>query len=91
MDSFNAGYNQYQGQSHNEDYSIKDNTEMYLILLKLLKNAKAKILFSINDCSLTRYLYKDYIKDNYNKVYATSHVVKGLKKKNTDVLIISNF
>ena len=66
MDSFNAGYNQYQGQSHNEDYSIKDNTKMYIKLWELLQNAKAKNLFSINDCAITKHIYKDYVKDNYN-------------------------
>ena len=56
---------------------------------------------SINNNSLTRYLYKDYIKDNYKHIYQTSHLnIAGLTldengktpvKKNTNVLIISNF
>ena len=101
MDSFNGGYTHYHTTNYNEDLSVKDNTEMYIFLLEYLKNCKCKVLFSINDNSLTNYLYKDYIKETYNHKYATTHLnIKDLelneekkmpKKKNTNVLIISNF
>ena len=62
---------------------------------------KCKILLSINNNSLTRYLYKEYIKDNYKHQYQSTHFnIKDLElnengktptKKNTNVLIISNF
>ena len=35
---------------------------------------KCKILLSINDNSLTRYLYKEYVKDNYKHIYQTAHL-----------------
>jgi hypothetical protein len=73
MDSFNAGYGTYQHKSHDEDLKIIDNTEMYIKFLEVLKNGKCKILFSINDCALTNYLYKDFIKETYNHKYQTSH------------------
>jgi hypothetical protein len=96
MDSFNAGYGTYQNKSHDENLKIIDNTEMYIKFLDILNNGKCKILFSINDCALTNYLYKDDIKETYNHKYQHSHLnieklKEGKKKKNTNVLIISNF
>ena len=96
MDSYNAGYNSFQGATHDKEFNIIDNTKMYIDFINILKDCKCKVLFSINDCALTRYLYKDYIKDTYNHIYQTVHLNikelnKGKKKKNTNVLIISNF
>ena len=101
MDSFNGGYTYFHTTNYNEDFSVKDNTEMYIYLLEFLKVCKCKILFSINNNSLTRYLYKDYIKETYKHTYQSSHIniedlsldEKGnkIRKKNTNVLIISNF
>ena len=94
MDSYNASYSKFQGESHDEDFKIIDNTIMYIHFLDILKNGKCKILFSINDCALTNFLYKDFIKESYNHLYQTSQKndkeIKK-KKKNTNVLIISNF
>ena len=91
MDSFNSCYSKYQHNTHDEDFKIIDNTEMYIKFLDILKNGKCKILFSINDCALTNYLYKDYIKESYNHKYNTSYVDQKKTKKNTNVLIITNF
>jgi len=101
MDSFNSQYNYYHTKNYNNDLTIKDNTYMYIYLLEFLKVCKCKILFSINNNSLTKYLYKDYIKETYKHVYQSSHInIEGLsldekgnkiRKKNTNVLIISNF
>ena len=94
MISFNACYDVYKGPSHDANMTVRDNTEMYIILLNFLKNAKCKVLFSINDCAITRYLYKDFIKDTYNKQYQYSQInIKDVKqkKKNTNILIITNF
>ena len=92
VDSFNADYNSYAGKSHDEEMNIIDNTQIYIDLLDVLKY-KCKVLISINDCALTRYLYKDYIKSNYNHIYQTAHMknITDKKKRNTNVLIISNF
>ncbi len=37
-------------------------------MLEFLKECKCKVLFSINNCALTKYIYKDFIKDTYNKI-----------------------
>ena len=91
VDSYNGGYSNYTGKSHDEDMTIIDNTQIYIHLLDILKY-KCKVLFSINDCAITRYIYKDYIKNTYNHIYQTSHMqnITDKKKKNTNVLIISN-
>ncbi len=71
---------------------IIDNAQIYIDLLDLLK-CKCKVLFSINSNTLTQYIYKDYIKSDYAHMYQTSHInITDVtqKKKNTDVLIISN-
>ena len=94
MDSFNGGYSSFISKTYNDDLSIKDNTEMYIYILEFLKDCKCKILFSINNCALTKYIYKDFIKDDYNKIYTTTHINTTNttnKKKHTNVLIISNF
>jgi site-specific DNA-adenine methylase len=93
MDSYNAGYSgAYTGKSHDEDMKIIDNTQIYIDLLDFLK-CKCKILFSINSNALTRYVYKDYIKNDYTHIYQASHInIDNVtqKKKHTNVLIISN-
>ena len=94
LDSYNAGYATYK--THDEDLKVIDNTEMYINFLEILKNGKCKILFSINDCALTRHIYKDFIKESYNHIYKSTHLnIKNLNvgksKKNTNILIISNF
>jgi hypothetical protein len=94
MDSYNGGYSSFHSKNYNDDLSIKDNTEMYIYLLEFLKDCKCKVLFSINNCALTKYIYKDFIKDTYNKIYQSTQLNTTNttnKKKNTDVLIISNF
>ena len=79
MDSFNGGYTSYHTTNYNEDLSVKDNTKMYIFLLEYLKNCKCKVLFSINDNSLTNYLYKDYIRETYNHKYQSTHLnIEGL-------------
>jgi site-specific DNA-adenine methylase len=98
IDSYNAKYSSYSGKSYDADMLVIDNTQIYINLLGILK-CKCKVLFSINDCALTRYLYKDFIKSNYNHIYQSTHVnIKDInedkdkkkKKKNINILIISN-
>ena len=94
MDSFNSCYNCYNTKNYNDDLSIKDNTEMYIYLLEFLEVCKCKVLFSINNCALTKYIYRDFIKETYNKIYQITHINTTSttnKKKHTNVLIISNF
>ena len=96
MDSYNGSYNSYSGTTHDKNLKIIDNTQMYVDLLDILENGKCKVLFSINDCAITRFLYKSFIKETYNHMYATTYLNilnlnDGKSKKHTEVLIISNF
>ena len=92
LESYNANYNKYE-KSIESDGTIIDNTKIYIDILNYLKNSKCKILFSINQNYITEHIYKDYINKSYNKMYATtiSNITKKLFKKNTDILIITNF
>lgn len=92
LDSYNGSYGAYK----TEDKSIiTDNTGMYIIFLEYLKNCKCKVLFSINSNAITRYLYKDYIKDNYQHIYQSTQIKKNNNKteakRKEGILIISNF
>ena len=90
MDTFNSCYSgSHTGKTHDSNLNIIDNTHIYIVCI-----ITCKVLFSIIDCALTRYLYKDYIKSNYNHLYMTSHLnIKNLninddekpKKKNTNI------
>ena len=85
MDSFNAGYSgDYTGKTHDENMKIIDNTQIYIDLLDLLK-CKCKVLFSINSNALTQYIYKDYIKSDYNHIYQTSNlnIINVTQRRNT--------
>ncbi len=75
MDSFNAGYGTYQHKSHDEDLKIIDNTEMYIKFLEVLKNEKCIILFSINDCALTNYLYKEILSKKHTITCIKHHIL----------------
>jgi len=92
LDSYNSSYGTYN-KNKNCDAHLKiiDNAELYIKLLDLLNTGKCKVLFSINNCAITNYIYKDYIKDIYNHKYQTTYIENKPNKKNTNVLIISNF
>lgn len=76
--------------SNNKSYTPTniDNDMTYIIVyvLELLKDkkTKCKIMMIINDLELLRYLFKDYIKSEYNKVYQ-------LSKNKMKHLIITNY
>ena len=74
---------QYARQSKTQD---TDMTDMIYIILDMLKDkkTKAKIMMIINDLKLLRYLFKDYIKGDYTRVYQTA-------KRKCQHLIITNY
>ncbi len=74
MDSYTGGYSSFHSKTYNDDLSVKDNTEMYIYLLEFLEVCKCKVLFSINNCALTKYVYKDFIKETYNKNYQSTQL-----------------
>jgi hypothetical protein len=61
LDSYNANYNSYSNKQIDDENNVIDNTHIYVDLLEYFKNCKCKILFSINENYLSKYLYKDYI------------------------------
>ena len=93
FDSYNASYNKYTEKSTDEESNIIDNTQIYIDLLEYLKICRCKILFSINSNALTRYLYKDFIKRDYNRQYETTNInkIKETSKNKQNILIICNF
>lgn len=86
MDSFNASYSTYEGKSVDDDNKIIDKTKMFIDILLFLKIAKCKIMLIINKNAITEYLYKDFIKGEYNKRYDISgRVTKHLIICNYDI------
>ena len=60
--SDNSGYH-----PQNEN---KDMTAIILDTLELLKTAKCKVMLIINKLNILEYLFKDFIKGEYSKIYA---------------------
>lgn len=67
FNSYNKSYGDFSyGLFENKKIDI---TNIYISILELLKNAKCKIMLVINSCEMFKYLFKDYIKLEYKKVY----------------------
>lgn len=82
--SFNQTYISFKNnKEYDENKILVDNTQMYVDILNLLKS-NCKVLLIINDCAITRELYKDFIKNDYKKIYQYS-------KKKTQHILVSNF
>jgi site-specific DNA-adenine methylase len=94
VDSFNTGYVGYQKGHYDEELKVIDNTKIYIDLLDIL-SCKCKVLFSINENAITKYLYRDYIKETYNHKYSLGKIattkINKTRCKNSNVLIITNF
>lgn len=61
----------------------EDMTDILVYILEYLKTCKCKVMLIINDLKITRYLYNDYIKGEYNRTYQMSN-------KKAKHLIITN-
>jgi site-specific DNA-adenine methylase len=83
LDSYNSHYTRYKMTSIDDDKNIIDYTKTYADILDYLKTSKCKIVFSINSNALSEIVYKDFIKEKYDKIY-------GLTGKKESVLLISN-
>jgi len=78
--------------SDNSQYSStceKGKNDMTMIMVDLLKiiksdDTKAKIMIIVNDLDLLRYIFNDYIKGDYKRIYQ-------LSKKEDTHLIICNY
>lgn len=71
FDSFNMNYHMHQ----------QDNSKMLVDIISLLESCQCKVLFIINKCALTEYLFRRWNIGEYNKTY-------GLTRKRTKHLII---
>ena len=74
--------------SDNSNYASQiresDMTQMIVDILEYLKICRCKVLLIINKLNILSYLFKDYIKGEYHKIYQIS-------KKKSIHLIISNY
>ena len=75
FNSYNAGYTKYY-KNLDEHNNIIDNTKIYIDIIELLK-LKSKVIVSINDNSLIRYIYKDYIFKDFKKIYQVDKKKEG--------------
>lgn len=80
LDSYNKSY--FTDQATSKD--LQDNTKMFVDFKEILNSYKCKVMLIINNNYLTRYIYSDYIKGEYDKVYQLT------KRKNSH-LIITNY
>ena len=95
LNSFNGKYTQYN-LTADENNIIIDNTKIYIDILDYLENSKCKIILSINSNSITRHIYKDYIKVDYSSFYSKKQIKKvnenkAFTKNRENILLISNF
>lgn len=92
MNSANNSYITFRSDYTNDNKKI-DNTKIYIDIYNYLKICKCKILMSINNSSIIEFIFKDYIKNNYQINYNYTYKDNnGITKSNNDeILIISNF
>ena len=75
----------YKGlNEYDENKNIVDNTKIYIELLEYLKTSKCKIMILLNKNAIIDYIFKDYIKDHYHKIYQVF-------KKKEHINIICNY
>lgn len=61
-----------------------DMTDIIVTILEYFKVARCKVMLIINDLKLLRFLFKDYIKGDYKRIYQ-------IGKKSMKHLVITNF
>jgi len=82
FDSYNSYYAPYCKKKMGSG-DIYDNTIIFIEILNYLTHSKANIICSMNSNAITKYLYHDFIKHKYKKIYQTN-------KRKEDQLILSN-
>lgn len=81
FDSCNVTYSQYN-KNNNTNY-VTDNTGIYINIINFMRSCKCYFIMIINDNAIMRYIFKDFIVMDYNKMYSQT-------KKKTKHIIISN-
>ena len=82
MSSDNTTY--YGNQKSTRGKKVVDNTAIFIDIIDLLKVAKCKVMVVINKNCLNNYLFKDFIKGEYEKKYS-------MTKKIETLLILGNY
>lgn len=83
FDSHNREYSSHK-ESADDNNNVLDNTKVFIDIVDYLKNNKIKKMLIINKNAITEYIYKKYIKGEYEKLYQ-------MTKKKTKHLIICNY
>lgn len=81
LDSFNSIYNDYKVD---KGETIRDSTKVFIDCLKLLQEARCKVMLVINENAITRHLYGPYIKAVYLKTYQ-------MTKRKTGHIVVCNY
>lgn len=91
FNSFNQEYFGYGMDSSTEaDGKIVDHTYLYIEMLKYLQTARARIICVINSCSITDYIFKNYIIKIYPKIYAQNVKKNGVFiRKSTNHVVLA--
>jgi 16S rRNA G966 N2-methylase RsmD len=84
LNSYNMDYNKFCEKTINENI-IKDNTIIYIDILKLLKKLKTHIIMTINGNALMKYIYNKYL------IYEEDKTYQHKNKNKTTHITISNF
>jgi 16S rRNA G966 N2-methylase RsmD len=70
---FQSANKSYCGDDYRDkDNNLKDNTSIYIDILHFMNEAKCKVMLIINSSEIIKYLFKDYYKGCYNKLYTLS-------------------
>ena len=67
---------QYQNQ--------KDLTDIVVHLIEYIKTCKCKVMIVINSSSINKYLFKDYIKTTYKRIYQHT-------KNKDELMVVTNY
>ena len=90
-----ASYNQtyYDGKkSHDSEGHTLDNTSIFIDFLTLLESSTARVLMITSGPALLRYVYRDYIRQEYAHTYGTMVATEtGFARHKTSHIIMDNF
>ena len=92
LDSCNSSYTSStkKNQVSKTETCKKDNTKIYIDILNFLRICKCGVLMIINDNSINRYIYNDYIKDSYLYKYRNTSISTGTKNITSHLIICKN-
>jgi hypothetical protein len=70
---FQSANKSYSGDDYRDkDKNLNDNTKIYIDILQFMIGAKCKVMLIVNNSEIIKYLFNDYYKGCYNKIYSLS-------------------